>query len=81
MVDQNGDPVTRLRAGWRALIVWSPLLTFAMCASVANVLGGTVLVALLLAAWSLFLVGGLRAVLVVERGIQDRLAGTWLVPK
>jgi uncharacterized RDD family membrane protein YckC len=78
-VRADGTPASRLRVFWRALVAWSP------------VLGGLILMACLKPWLSLFaasavaflIVGCLAAISVTlpERGLQDRFAGTWPVPR
>jgi serine/threonine protein kinase len=89
VVRNDGRPASRWRIFWRALIAWLPLflLPFALLfgstalvsrwpaggSSLAITVGAIVAVACLaLVVWSTLLPG---------RGIADRLAGTWLVPK
>jgi hypothetical protein len=76
----RGNAVSRSRALFRAIVAWSPLL-----ASGALVLGpglsprqafATVAAALLMMG-----AGVLFAVLKPERGMQDWIVGTWLVPR
>jgi hypothetical protein len=93
-VRSDGKPASRLRVLWRALVAWSPLVLLpivpalvlpALQASqpeaimpaeallVLGTIGGLVCLAYLaLVVWS---------ALLPERGIPDRLAGTWLVPR
>jgi eukaryotic-like serine/threonine-protein kinase len=75
----DGRRASRLRVFWRSLIAWSPVLLapvlIAVLVSVLGPYGGGALVVALVAGlvgWSLALPG---------RGLQDRLAGTWLVPR
>jgi len=84
IVKNNGTPASRLRIFWRGAIAWSPaLLLPALMAwwvplfgvmswkhAAATVL--VVLLALVLVVW---------AALLPARGLQDRLAGTCLVPR
>ena len=77
-VRRDGQRASRLRLFWRSLVCWSPvlggtLLSFMGMAGKSmslGLLGG--LLAIALAAWSLLL---------PARGLQDRLAGTWPVPR
>jgi hypothetical protein len=80
MTTRSGNPVSRRRALARALVAWSPLL-----ASGTLLLGpglpprqafATVAAAVLMTA-----AGVLYAVLKPDRGVQDWIAGTWLVPR
>jgi hypothetical protein len=90
-VKRDGSRAGRLRVFWRALVTWSPVLfglvgfaalglwlfagpdsaegfTFAMGVAGELALG-------------LFAVLAVVSALLPERGLQDRLAGTWLVPR
>ncbi|HEY5914927.1 MAG TPA: protein kinase [Verrucomicrobiae bacterium] len=77
-VRKDGEPASRLRLGWRALVAWSPV-------GVALVL--VPLLAretLAVAAFGPAVLMGLLAtldVLLPERGLPDRVAGTWPVPR
>jgi hypothetical protein len=83
LVNARGEPASRLRAFSRAAVTWSPI--FGMLAvleygpKLDDAGAGTILlqssfVALLLvcAAW---------AIMRPSRSIQDRIAGTWIVPR
>ena len=74
---------TRGRAFWRAVIAWSPAALSAVAVAIGSPTPTSSPAWLLLEASSLlmFLVGFAYAVRHPERGIQDRLAGTWLVPR
>ena len=90
-VKRDGSRAGRLRVFWRALVTWSPIL-FGLVGFVA--LGLWLFADPDSAEGFTFVMGiasemaiGLVAVLAVvsallpERGLQDRLAGTWLVPR
>jgi serine/threonine protein kinase len=79
VVTPNGADVSRLRMLWRAFVAWSPLLTgcvlFACLAPLPGSLASTWIVisaVLAVVIWSSTL---------PERSLQDRIAGTWLVPR
>jgi hypothetical protein len=87
-VKRDGSRAGRLRVFWRALVTWSPILfglvalglwLFSAPADAGNmnvvlgIAGGLAL--------GLFAVLGVVSALLPERGLQDRLAGTWLVPR
>ena len=86
VVDRSGSEVSRRRALGRALIAWSPLVAVVVLASIGRRLFGPpdesvaygILSFVLL---GLFLAGVVAALLSPSRGVQDRLAGTWLVPR
>lgn len=74
IVTGAGEEASRQRALLRALVAWSPSLFLLM----AILFGWTVLGAAALAV----IVGGLAmAIITPERGLQDRIARTWLVPR
>lgn len=77
-VCRDGTPASRPRLLWRALLAWSPAFGALVLCGVGlgmksgwPALAGTLL-ALILTGWSLGL---------PERGLPDRLAGTWPVPR
>ncbi|HEV3025219.1 MAG TPA: hypothetical protein VGX76_22265, partial [Pirellulales bacterium] len=87
----DGNRASRLRCAWRSALAWTPVLvplvaqsvpalTGDMAAHVAGiwqiVLGATVLFM-----WPISLAGAIYAVASPRRGLQDQLAGTFLVPK
>ena len=83
VVTRDGKPASRLRTLWRGLLAWSlvpavfgiPFLpVFGMRFSVSLSLEVAVPI-------GLFLLGVAWAVVHPPRGLQDELAGTWLVPR
>ncbi|HEX5176659.1 MAG TPA: hypothetical protein VFV83_06505, partial [Chthoniobacteraceae bacterium] len=79
VVTGNGADASRLRMVWRAIIAWSPLfagawLLFALASEVPlpSALAGPAL---------LMIVPVVFSATLRERSLQDRLAGTWLVPR
>jgi hypothetical protein len=77
-VRHDGLQASRLRLLWRSVLTWSPVAG-AVVAAMAAMEMKTVSLALLsglpvivFAGWSLWL---------PQRGLQDRLAGTWPVPR
>ncbi|MBN2506840.1 MAG: protein kinase [Verrucomicrobia bacterium] len=79
IVRSDGGRASRLRVFWRALIAWSPValapVWLAMLITVAEPFASAVLATVL--------VGSLAVLSLAfpDRGLQDRLAGTWLVPR
>ena len=77
-VRRDGLRASRLRLFWRALVTWSPSLMLFIVAVVGMAKHLT---------WQPWLVAALLCVLTVvsvllpQRGLQDRLAGTWPVPR
>jgi hypothetical protein len=83
VVNRHGEPVSRLRALWRAMVTWSiaaalPFL-FKTSGDVTDAAAGTLILQSLLL--GLFIAGAVWAALNPSRSIQDRLAGTWIVPR
>jgi hypothetical protein len=79
LVRRDGAPASRLRLFWRGLIAWAPVLVwplaFAWLRPVAGITGAAILLI------SLAGVVALISSLLPRRGIQDRLAATYLVPR
>jgi uncharacterized RDD family membrane protein YckC len=77
-VKKNGQRASRLRLLWRAIVVWGP---------VVPVFGVTVFALTKHWTWEPWLALGLLGLLagvslaMPRRGLQDRLAGTWPVPR
>ena len=73
----------RLRALWRAMVTWSIAAAlpffFKTSGDVTAAGGGTLLLQSLVLA--LFIAGAVWTALNPSRSIQDRLAGTWIVPR
>ena len=79
IVRADGARATRLRVFWRSIVAWSPValapVLMGMLAPVVGVfLSAALVTALVLSLAVLSLVHR-------ERSLQDRLAGTWLVPR
>jgi len=83
LVNGRGETVSRLRAVWRAIITWLP--AFAALAlvrfgpKVEEVTAATALVQTL--PLVLLAAGAVLAIRHPSRSVQDRLAGTWIVPR
>jgi hypothetical protein len=78
-VRRDGAPTSRLRMFWRALVAWSPLLAAPfvfgfLMRPVGGLAVGTVAACLVV---SLAMI----SVALPYRGLADRLAGTWPVPR
>jgi eukaryotic-like serine/threonine-protein kinase len=83
LVTRNGRLAARWRVLLRAAIAWSPMLVPAF---VSTALGGlpvglTGLMAVMVASLIIQLAGAMFAIARPSRGLQDRLAGTWIVPR
>ena len=82
-VASKDGPATRPRAFWRALVAWSP----AVLSGVALAMGSpgpasrTAWLLIELVSLGLLVVGVAYAIRHPSRGLQDHLAGTWLVPR
>ena len=82
IVNRHGEPASRFRALWRATITWSlvPVMLAVLKGSKSSEgadLGSLIVCSLPMA---LFVAGAVWAILHPSRSIQDRLAGTWIVP-
>jgi len=90
-VKRDGSRAGRLRVFWRALVTWSPVLFGLVGFAVLGgwlfadpAVGDDIIVVLGVAsglALGLFAALAIVSVLLPKRGLQDRLAGTWLVPR
>jgi hypothetical protein len=83
LVNRRGERASRLRALWRAIVTWSLACAVAMLFSKTDTAGYVDLRVLALQTAGIALVIGaaIWTVLHPSRSIQDRLAGTWLVPR
>ena len=79
VVKGNGQRASRLRALWRGIIAWSPFLVGAfVAAGLVPLIGATAATIVMpIAILAVTILSLLRR----GRSLQDRLAGTWLVPK
>jgi hypothetical protein len=83
LVNRKGKRISRLRALWRAVVVWSPMIVlfFVFKNGPDITKGGYAFLLLDLALVAALTAGAVWAILRPSRGIQDRLAGTWIVPR
>jgi eukaryotic-like serine/threonine-protein kinase len=81
VVTSSGSEVSRLRALWRSVIAWSPCAAVIVITPLLLLLSPSLIVPAtgMLLAVSLF--GIVAAAVTPARGLQDRLAGTYLVPR
>ena len=79
MVTGTGTPASRARVMWRTFVAWSPVLASALILGV-EMRPLTALITVIVAMLLMFC-GVVWAVLDPDRGLQDRIAGTWLVPR
>jgi eukaryotic-like serine/threonine-protein kinase len=78
LVTGDGRPASRLRVLGRTVIAWSPLLVTIVVSRMHLDLSGFAEAAPAVPA---LLLGAIVSVVYPARGIQDRLAGTWIVPR
>jgi hypothetical protein len=89
VVVERGQEASRLRTLWRGLVTWWPVpvvfyvwdRSFMFADSWSEVRTHPFAAICVFVLSVLFVVGAVYAVLNPERGWQDRLAGTWLVPR
>jgi hypothetical protein len=83
LVTARGEPASRLRAVWRTLVVWSPIVPVLLVIRYGpKVQAMTALAALAQTLPLVLLAGGAAwAIRHPARGLQDRGAGTWIVPR
>ena len=83
LVTNDGRDVSRSRAVLRALVAWSPMLAWiVMIRMTPRVQETNLPLALLYTVFPAVLAAGaLWAWRHPDRGIQDRVAGTWVVPR
>ncbi len=78
VVDARGREAARWRCGVRALAAWLPVFVGAAARVWA---APTVASAVVWPSLAVFLAGAVYAAVNPARGLQDRIAGTWLVPR
>lgn len=83
LVTDDGQGVSRLRALLRAAVAWSPVVVWLVLLKLApEIQQSSIATALLYALVpALLIAGAVYAWLHPARGIQDRIAGTWIVPR
>ena len=80
VVNGDGTRASRLRAFWRSIITWSPLVLWPLLLLLLKVSGLGIMMSVSLALALLVAVMTCSALL-PQRGIPDRIAGTYLVPR
>ncbi len=83
-VTADGALAGRLRLLWRAIVTWGPVFLALFISAFAAIVHAAKAKDLAWLPWVALAVVGLLAALSValpERGLQDRLAGTWPVPR
>ena len=82
LVNRRGQPISRIRALARAIVTWSPIVAVAVAFKFGpGIMKSDATVALHLALNAILIAGAIHAWLHPSRGIQDRIAGTWIVPR
>jgi eukaryotic-like serine/threonine-protein kinase len=83
LVNRRGQPISRVRALARAAIVWSPIVGIGFALKFGPKIQDASLawIALEVALLAIFIAAAGWAMTRPVRGIQDRLAGTWIVPR
>ena len=83
LVNRRGKRISRLRGLWRAAVTWSPtvILFFVFKRGPDITAAGNAFLALDLLLVAVLAAGAAWAILRPSRGLQDRLAGTWVVPR
>ena len=86
VVTKDGLDISRLRASFRSVTGWSPYWILALACLIAGLAGFTLdvplmILALFLAYALLELVPASNTEIDPGHGFQDRIAGTWLVPR
>jgi hypothetical protein len=83
LVNRKGKRISRVRGLWRAAVTWSPMiaLMFAFKYGPDITKGGYAFLLLDLALVAVLAGGAVWAILRPARGIQDQLAGSWIVPR
>jgi hypothetical protein len=83
LVNRRGQPISRIRALWRTAVAWSPVvaLVFAFKLGPDIFKAGIAVLALHAALNGILIAGAIYAWLHPSRGIHDRIAGSWIVPR
>jgi hypothetical protein len=80
VVTSNGRPASPWRMVWRNMVIFSPFIP-TLLPVIFPSLRGVLPAATPYVAMGLFLVGVAWSVASPSRGLQDRIAGTWVVPR
>jgi hypothetical protein len=82
LVNRRGERASRVRALWRSIVTWIPLLPvlglFAFSKTPEYRTTASLVQTLIMAG---MLAAALWSIARTPRGIQDRLSGTWIVPR
>jgi uncharacterized RDD family membrane protein YckC len=77
LVTANGRPASRVRVLARTVIAWAPIIVLMVVRPEPSPIEFAIWIPVLL----VLLAGAIAAIRRPERGIQDRLVGTWIVPR
>jgi hypothetical protein len=81
LVNKKGKRASRIRALWRAIVTWTPLVVTLMLFVFDRSDARSPVIALQCAVMLGMAAAAVSAILHPSRSIQDRLSGTWIVPR
>ncbi len=83
VVNGRGEPASRMRALWRAVVTWSPAAAGLLLLQIGPKVQDATIASAAAQSLPLLLLaaGAALAIRNPPRGLQDRLAGTWIVPR
>jgi eukaryotic-like serine/threonine-protein kinase len=81
VVTGDGMEASRSRALWRSVIAWSPCAAVIIMIPILLSLSSFVYLSIIAVLLAVSLIGIVAAAVTPARGLQDRLAGTYLVPR
>jgi hypothetical protein len=83
LVNRRGEPAARLRGLWRAIVTWAPACVLPLLLVLIGQAdaSGPVKLTVQSVGMGLFVAGAVWTILHPTRSIQDRIAGTWVVPR
>ena len=82
LVNRRGQRASRLRALWRWAVTWTPMVVILVAVEGTSAASASPWLAVLRSGLMLaFIAAAVWAILNPSRSIQDRIAGTWIVPR
>jgi uncharacterized RDD family membrane protein YckC len=85
VVTRDGNQIGRVRSLARTLIAWAPILVWSLLLPNPIVMGfgpaSPVPVLAISLAWGTMITGVVWTIAAVDRGLHDRIIGTWVVPR
>jgi hypothetical protein len=75
----DGERASRLRVFWRSVVTWSPLALAGLLFALLHIVAGPLMAGLAAGAFLVAVVA--LSLALPRRGVADRLAGTWPVPR